>query len=215
MIDLDAIEARANAATPGPWRDQHHECSEVWGPAPDSQTHSMQIARIGRAQFDVLNAAFIAHARTDVPALIARVRELEAERDQALADYQDLGRVMHEECARLEAECERQSTLAATTFNALIANDIAQMRAYGLSYEGVRALLGDFDDGDITFAKLMDLIRAAARVMAEEECAALRALLVDAHRELATIEAITVSPSGVDGLIELVNRIGQKLESSK
>jgi hypothetical protein len=49
----------------------------------------------------------------------------------------------------------------------------------------------------------------------ETECAALRALLVDAHRELATIEAITVSPSGVDGLIELVNRIGQKLESSK
>jgi hypothetical protein len=86
---------------------------------------------------------FNRHARTDVPALIARVREL-------------------------EAECERQSTLAAKTFNALIANDIAQMRAYGLSYEGVRALLGDFDDGDITFAKLMDLIRAAARAMAED-----------------------------------------------
>jgi hypothetical protein len=50
---------------------------------------------------------------------------------------------------------------------------------------------------------------------AEAECIALRALLVDAHRELATIEAITVSPSGVDGLVELVNRIGQKLESSK
>lgn len=107
-------------------------------------------------------------ARADVLALIARVRELEEERDQALADYQDLGRVMHKECARLEAECERQSTLAAKTFNALIANDIAQMRAYGLSYEGVRALLGDFDDGDITFAKLMDLIRAAARAMAED-----------------------------------------------
>jgi hypothetical protein len=42
-----------------------------------------------------------------VPALIARVRELEAECDQALADYQDLGRVMHEECSRLESECER------------------------------------------------------------------------------------------------------------
>ena len=142
-MNLDEIEARANAATPGPWRDRHQVCSEVWGQAPDSQTCSMQIARVGHAQFDVLNAAFIAAARTDVPALIARVREL-------------------------ETECERQSTLAATTFNALIANDIAQMRAYGLSYEGVRALLGDFDDGDITFAKLMDLIRAAARAMAED-----------------------------------------------
>jgi chromosome segregation ATPase len=50
---------------------------------------------------------------------------------------------------------------------------------------------------------------------AEAECAEMRALLADAHRELATIEAITVSPSGVDGLMELVNRIGQKLEASK
>jgi hypothetical protein len=81
MMNLDEIEARANAATPGPWRDKHQVCSEVWGQAPDSQTCSMQIARIGHAQFDVLNAAFIAAARTDVPALIARVRELEAERD--------------------------------------------------------------------------------------------------------------------------------------
>jgi hypothetical protein len=51
--------------------------------------------------------------------------------------------------------------------------------------------------------------------MAEDECAEMRVLLADAHRELATIEAITVSPSGVDGLMELVNRMGQKLESSK
>jgi len=258
-MNIDEIEARANAATPGPWHGAMPACAhehddEVCSiEAPDSAVLASCVKREEDLQF-------ILAARTDVPALIARVRELEAEldaftrshailrvihgaltdalpstpipaldsfdvvelvrnivaeRDQALADYQDLGRVMHEECSRLEAECERQSTLAAKTFNSLIANDIAQMRAYGLSYEGVRALLGDFDDGDITFAKLMDLIRAAARAMAEEECAALRALLVDAHQELATIEAITVSPSGVDGLIELVNRIGQKLESSK
>jgi hypothetical protein len=81
-MNLDEIEARANAATPGPWRDRHQVCSEVWGQAPDSQTCSMQIARVGHAQFDVLNAAFIAAARTDVPALVARVRELEAELDE-------------------------------------------------------------------------------------------------------------------------------------
>lgn len=97
-------------------------------------------------------------AREDVLALIARVREL-------------------------EAECERQSATAAKTFNALIANDIAQMRAYGLSYEGVRALLGDFDDGDITFAKLMDLIRAAARAMAEDEARERRAKATEGWEE--------------------------------
>ena len=213
MINLDEIEARANAATPGPWRDRHQVCSEVWGQAPDSQTCSMQIARIGHAQFDALNAAFIAHARTDVPALIARVRELEterdgyarshailraihgaltdalpstpipaldsfdvvelvrnivAERDQALADYQDLGRVMHEECSRLESECERMKTFAAKNFSAMIRQEAEQMREYGLSYEGVRKVLHEYNDGEISFGKLMDLIRAAARAMAED-----------------------------------------------
>jgi hypothetical protein len=150
----------------------------------------MQIARIGRAQFDARNAAFIAAARTDVPALIARVREL-------------------------ESECERLKTFAAQNFSAMIRQEAERMREYGLSYEGVRQVLREHDDGEISFGKLMELIRAASRTMAAEECAEMRALLADAHRELATIEAITVSPSGVDGLIELVNRIGQKLEASK
>jgi hypothetical protein len=201
MINLDEIERRANAATPGPWT-YHEGCGYVEVPPcgaiefkPGWERSVHFLARVHNNHVEGedglgFDGAFIAHARTDVPALIARVREL-------------------------EAECERQSTLAATTFNALIANDIAQMRAYGLSYEGVRTVLHEYNDGEISFGKLMDLLRAAARAMAEEECAALRALLVDAHRELATIEAITVSPSGVDGLIELVNRIGQKLESSK
>jgi len=221
-MNLNEIEARANAATPGPWYVYENDPPlEYWVVSADPN------APCGREVFDDGSAAgeygascsiadrdFLVAARTDVPALIARVRELEterdayarshailraihgaltdalpntpipaldsfdvveimrnivAERDQALEDYQDLGRVMHEECSRLESECERQSNLAAKTFSALIANDIAQMRAYGLSYEGVRALLGDFDDGDITFAKLMGLIRAAARAMAEEQ----------------------------------------------
>ena len=46
--------------------------------------------------------------------------------------------------------------------------DAAQMREHGLSYEGVRKVLRDHDDGEISFGKLMDLIRAAARAMAED-----------------------------------------------
>jgi hypothetical protein len=210
-MNLDEIEARANAATPGPWRDQHHECSEVWGSAPDSQTHSMQIARIGRAQFDARNAAFIANARTDVPALIARVRELEErlltaeerleqrtrERDHEratlagvlanggftysegevalraqAAEAQQLAKQMmderDDECIALRAECERLRTFAAQNFSAMIRQEAEQMREYGLSYEGVRKVLREHDDGEISFGKLMDLIRAAARAMAED-----------------------------------------------
>ncbi len=82
-------------------------------------------------------------ARTDVPALIARVREL-------------------------EAECERLKTFAAQNFSAMIRQEAEQMRAYGLSYEGVRKVLHEYNDGEISFGKLMDLIRAAARAMAED-----------------------------------------------
>lgn len=146
-MNIDEIEARANAATPGPWRDRHQVCSEVWGQAPDSQTCSMQIARVGHAQFDVFNAAFIAAARTDVPALIARVRELEAE------------------CAELRAEPD---AWAVQKFVQMVRQNAEQMREYGLSYEGVRKVLHEYNDGEISFGKLMDLIRAAARTMAED-----------------------------------------------
>ncbi len=106
--------------------------------------------------------------RLKLDAAAERVRELEEERDQALADYQDLGRVMHEECARLEAECERLKTFAAQNFSAMIRQEAEQMREYGLSYEGVRKVLHEYNDGEISFGKLMDLIRAAARAMAED-----------------------------------------------
>ena len=110
---------------------------------------------------------------TPIPALdsfdvVELVRNIVSERDQALADYQDLGRVMHDECARLEAECERMKTFAAQNFSAMIRQEAEQMRAYGLSHEGVRKVLREYDDGEISLGKLMDLIRAAARAMAED-----------------------------------------------
>ncbi len=82
-------------------------------------------------------------ARDDVVALIARVREL-------------------------EAECERLKTFAAQNFSAMLRQEAEQMREYGLSYEGVRKVLHEYNDGEISFGKLMDLIRAAARAMAED-----------------------------------------------
>jgi hypothetical protein len=79
-LDLDAIEARANAATPGPWeasrqigKKGHCYVAQVFG--PDA------LGGLSLAQMDVLpnataDAAFIAHARSDVPALVAEVRRL-------------------------------------------------------------------------------------------------------------------------------------------
>ena len=80
VLDLDAIEARANAATAGPWtaRHRHVDCTpnddescglglEIDGP-PEAML---------RGQFERgADAVFIAHARHDVPALVAEVRRL-------------------------------------------------------------------------------------------------------------------------------------------
>ena len=73
-----------------------------------------------------------------------------------------------DECTEMRAECERLKTFAAQNVSAMIRQEAEQMRAYGLSYEGVRKVLHEYNDGEISFGKLMDLIRAAARAMAED-----------------------------------------------
>lgn len=82
MLDLDAIEARAAAATPGPWwveRPEGHDAYIAYGTRGDgADTFDL---------YDLYNVdtdyAFMAHARTDVPALIAEVRALRKERPNA------------------------------------------------------------------------------------------------------------------------------------
>ena len=70
-LDLAAIQARADAATPGPWT-----LGIVYGTVMRSSG-----GNIARDSTEA-NAEFIAHARTDVPALLARIAELEAGRDE-------------------------------------------------------------------------------------------------------------------------------------
>ena len=91
MIDLDAIEARCAAATPGPWRQCGADrkgcaCGMVWSEPADfvvAQGEKGERAG-GFCGFDVddetisTNMRFVAHARSDVPALLAEVRRLTA-----------------------------------------------------------------------------------------------------------------------------------------
>ena len=136
--ELEEIERRVIAATPGPHEPTTWErlCKGGY------QWRAVGPLRATKEQADS-DAVFMASARTDVPALIARVREL-------------------------EAECERTRIFGSRKFAELRAADVEQMRGYGLSYEGVRKVLREHDDGEISFGKLMDLIRAAARAMAED-----------------------------------------------
>jgi hypothetical protein len=80
-LDLDAIEARAAAATPGPWKieNDYCDCSDygcshppfavAFGPFTSFENTS------DRHHAD---AEFASHARTDVPALVAEIRRLRA-----------------------------------------------------------------------------------------------------------------------------------------
>lgn len=86
--DIETIKARLNAATRGPWKScQASECFENWPVCPSLGTdddganwavstdgiHASEMDR-GDAKTD---AEFIAHARQDIPDLLAYIAELE------------------------------------------------------------------------------------------------------------------------------------------
>lgn len=79
-LNLDAIQARADAATEGPWARSGHDIGHVVydSEGPCELAGPVMLGHvIGEAGYE--DAEFIAAARQDVPALIARIRELEAE----------------------------------------------------------------------------------------------------------------------------------------
>lgn len=81
-VDLDAVEARAVAATPGPWGLRDHE-------GLSAICHPCGWVLEDSADADMRDRRFIAHAREDIPALLAEVRALrevaEAARELARA----------------------------------------------------------------------------------------------------------------------------------
>ncbi|MER7166991.1 hypothetical protein ABT336_13115 [Micromonospora sp. NPDC000207] len=88
VLDLDAAEARANAATDGPWWAWNRGVGYVIAVGqPGDINQDERPARelpeglrtdIGREA----DAEFIAHARTDVPKMAAEIRQLRAENQQ-------------------------------------------------------------------------------------------------------------------------------------
>ncbi|WP_161605454.1 ead/Ea22-like family protein [Pimelobacter simplex] len=99
---LANIRARAEAATPGPWRVD--EIARVWADRDPAGWDAFHIAAchdsVGRAcDDDEANAEFIAHARADVPRLldlldeqrdvIARVQALASEWAHQPTDYDE------------------------------------------------------------------------------------------------------------------------------
>ena len=77
--ELAEIEARANAATPGPWDSAYGMTGTFVFEVLNEDDAHCTIAELSR--FNQRNdAAFISHAREDIPALIAEVRRLRQRR---------------------------------------------------------------------------------------------------------------------------------------
>ncbi len=78
-LDLDAIEERANAATPGPWAAvglmDTQGVRGIQGPKGASEFSSA--AGVWANGFRVEDAVFIASSRTDIPALVVEVGRLQ------------------------------------------------------------------------------------------------------------------------------------------
>ena len=121
-LNLDEIEKRYEKATPGEWGWSQQACYHTSpGIAIYSGTlsgkKSIRIASIRQQANTVLpkeqreaNADFIAHARADIPALVAEVKRLREERGMPMANVEKLIREAiadgREEAARL---CEARA----------------------------------------------------------------------------------------------------------
>lgn len=81
-LDLEAIKARCEAATPGPWHHRSTPNSFVTDPDKYSIVVDAGIYEdLSREQQELIarnNRIFSAHARDDVPALVAEVERLRA-----------------------------------------------------------------------------------------------------------------------------------------
>jgi hypothetical protein len=103
-LDIETIKAREQVATPGPWGTKASLSKDVFQ-AADVAITADRVA-IGEMwegcpgpgdlpyiRFAAANAEFIAHARTDLPELVAEVERLRA----ALEQYANYGNWQHEE----------------------------------------------------------------------------------------------------------------------
>lgn len=90
-LDIDAIFARADAATPGPWSapidERFGNVEGIFSLADlgEYADHEIVCTDSGVYPPKHADAAFIAHARTDIPLLVTALRSAHAEIDRLRA----------------------------------------------------------------------------------------------------------------------------------
>jgi len=140
QLNLDELERMAAAATRGPWiaddnrklpgRDDVYVAAVYKGEPGGRICEVFENCLVRRKQRDA-NMAFIAAVRTAVPALIARIREVESERD-ALKKESDLRQHMVITCgvaARHPDPALTRTGAYAAEWNSQQAEDVRALRS--------------------------------------------------------------------------------------
>ncbi|WP_435643828.1 hypothetical protein ACR9VJ_26235 [Streptomyces sp. H49] len=115
QFDLDAIQARANAATPGPWEEHPQYGAHFYAYLRGPYLRGVGTLNFGDGEDAEADREFVKHAREDVEALVAEVRRLRdreaalttlADRWQQMADHGDaaIGHFEGPAAATLDAE---------------------------------------------------------------------------------------------------------------
>jgi hypothetical protein len=100
QLDLDAIETRKNAATPGPW-----ERYAEYGPHFVANITGPYLRGVGDLNFGVGDQAaadeeFVKHAREDVAVMAAEIRRLRTERDELRGKFAEAAASVAEQVLR-------------------------------------------------------------------------------------------------------------------
>lgn len=105
-VRLGAIEKRCEVARPGPWRPQETPIDSRYSTCSIAGRDGYLVA--GEfTSLDLADADFIAHAREDVPWLLARVRELEAQKALAIEVGEGVAGEIVTRAPELKAERDR------------------------------------------------------------------------------------------------------------
>lgn len=220
--DLDAIRARCEAATPGPWHgatptcDHDHDADD-----PACSIEDPNSAIVANCVENDADVDFILYARTDIPALLAYVEELESRVTYTVGETEWAHRIAVAEQRFVDEYDAHQETRTLLTDLWLKQRkaDAEQMREYGISYHGVRKVLAEYDGGDLSLGKVVELLRAAAHELAKEEIAEMREECAHLkHREImlkrahgALTDAGCIVPLEFDRTIEhAINALAER-----
>jgi hypothetical protein len=183
-LDIDAIEARANAATPGPWeaidqKREHHEFKFVRSKTAihkNDRGPSYAYEILSDEDYDTKSAdmQFIAHARTDIPALIAAYRSQAGEIARLRARVAELVTALDAQngtpCEQIrhaqEVEALRERLAAARS----VMEDCAKKADALKECHKPEAWSDEFKDGyELGCFDCADLFRAALKAAMEEK----------------------------------------------